>query len=43
MFDLAADCNDCVITSVERHIAAQISIKHWPTTLVLYGKLLFNS
>ena len=43
MFELAADCNDCDITSMERHFAAPISVKDWLLTLILSGKLLFDS
>ena len=43
MFELAADCNDCDITSMERHIAAPVSVKDWHIILILSVKPLFQS
>ena len=43
MPELAADCNDFDIASMERHIAAPISVKDWSITLILSAKLLFES
>ena len=43
MFELTADCNGCDISSMEQHIAAAISVKNWPITVILSAKFLFKS